>query len=255
MTDDDDEDRVPDSQVTPQLQPRRKTTAAGVTAPKSRYEMPLDERDTLRRHPTADGDRRRHAEMYAAGLPSVIVETSDDTQDTGPVAMMEAIELDDDDLQQMDRLRRDSPNPYVAMYKLTKLNRQLRHEVRELRRGTEAFEQREISNNQERADQILELLNRPPDERTADMQRDIVRLTSAINKLEREFSPIRSFSKWALGVAGAAALAIAIFLYQRGFGEGGNSVRMELLEKTVSKLDGELARIERLFYSDKGHAP
>jgi hypothetical protein len=245
VSNDGDDEAYDASKPTPQMLRRQ-----------PRYAMsPAEREGGAHRRAVTEGERRRHAELYASGMP-VVAPEQEEGSDTGPVATMEAIELDADDLQQVDRLRRDSPNPYVALYKLTKLNRQLRHEVRTLRTDAEAFDRREQSNNQERADQILELLNRPPHEDVAEMQRDMSRLASTLSKLEREFAPIRSFSKWALGVAGAAALAIAIFLYQRGFGEGGNSVRMELLEKTVGKLEGEIGRLERLFYSDtKGHAP
>ncbi len=44
-------------------------------------------------------------------------------------------------------------------------------------------------------------------------------LATRLAQLERDFEPHRRFGKWVAGVAGAALLAVGIFLYHRGQSE------------------------------------
>jgi hypothetical protein len=149
--------------------------------------------------------------------------------------MLEAIELDVDDLQQMHRLRRVSPDPYVGQMKSLKLIRQLRGELRRL--TTE-----ERSNNQARADQLLELLNRPPD---AALREAIDPLADRIKELESSYKTAR----WVLGTILTLALGSLMtgigVLWTRAEHEGETNVRIERLQSDVQLLlRGEWRRVQ-----------
>jgi hypothetical protein len=187
--------------------PIRKRTA--------RYAMALDERD---------GADRRRAEAQAYALSAVVEQ--DDEPDTGPIATLESVELDADDFQLANRLRRETPDPYALFLKALKLIRRQRHDIKSL-------ESKERSNNTERANQILELLNRPPHE-------DVLALQQQVADLKRFTDSQRKVLGWIGGGLISAVIAVGVFLYSRGVSEGGAAVRMQQLERTVEQLQHRL---------------
>lgn len=121
---------------------------------KRRYEMPEEVRDT-RRAQTAD-ERAAHRRAHTSG--SVQLPDDDEVQ-TGPVALIDGIELTDEDVRQVNRLRRKSEDPFVFGFKVAK--------------AVYRLDKKEDSNNEQRANQLLELLNRPPHADVAELKRQV----------------------------------------------------------------------------------
>jgi hypothetical protein len=108
---------------------------------------------------TASERRRQLARAPVAPVPDMVERELGGPQEiaaanevTSPIEILLDRELEPDDIEHVRRLRRDSDDPYAMLLKLAK--RQV------------AKEQEERSNNQERATQLLAILNRPPDEAT-----------------------------------------------------------------------------------------
>lgn len=157
---------------------------------KGRYAMDDDARAlsgaaAARARALTENERRKHAERFASGVPAVVVGPVTEDADTGPIAMLDSVELDDDDFRLVNRLRRDTPDPYTLVLKVVKLNRQLRHEL-------VALQSEEKSNNEARANQLLELLSRPPHEDVSALQRQVA-------ELRKQQATARKAAWWLIG--------------------------------------------------------
>jgi hypothetical protein len=74
---------------------------------------------------------------------------------------------------------------------------------------------------------------------------DCAALQSQICELRRDIEPIKRLVRWALGAAAGAALAVGVFLYTRGFTEGGSAARFEAVQKSVDQLERDVRQLER----------
>lgn len=152
------------------------------------------------------------------------------------------------------RLRRDSD-----VQKLMEYVGKLAHRIDKQR-------QDERSGNEARANQLLELLNRPPNEVTVKLRSEVVALRGEIsslrgeitelhesnNSLHREVDATKRFRKaslWALGLVATVALGglgTAIKgLYDRGYGEGADAVRIQQLERQYDRFERQYDRDRR----------
>jgi hypothetical protein len=154
-----------DEDPTPPGRPRRRAQTAterDLEGMRARAERQAAAEASLESERSRDHRERKAARSHALGVPAIPdmverelgepQEIGAEKEVTSPIEILLDHELEADDLEHVRRLRRDSDDPYAMLLKLAK--RQV------------AKEREERSNNQERATQLLAILNRPPDEAT-----------------------------------------------------------------------------------------
>lgn len=152
---------------TPRGRPRRRAQTAterDLEGMRARAERHAASEASLESERSRQHRDRKAARTHPQGVTSVPIpdmverelggpqEIEAEGEVTSPIEILLDRELEPDDIEHVRRLRRDSDDPYAMLLKLAK--RQV------------AKEQEERSNNQERATQLLAILNRPPDEAT-----------------------------------------------------------------------------------------
>jgi hypothetical protein len=68
-------------------------------------------------------------------------------------------------------------------------------------------------------------------------------VTRRLDALERDFEPHKRFGKWVAGVAGAALLAVGVFLYHRGADEQHVADEIKALNKEAERLQHQIDQI------------
>jgi hypothetical protein len=189
----------------------------------------------LRRRHMSDTDRalegaaHRRAATNRSNPYGVPVANDPGNPDSGPLQDHEItspVDLLDRDLSQAEleiirRSRRsgDDKATYADVVKLTE--RMIRRELADR------------TSRQEQANQLLALLDRPPHEA-------LTALGDRMAAVERDLAPIKSLGRWALGIAASVAVAVGVFLYSRGFTEGGAAARFDALQRTVDEIKHQL---------------
>lgn len=158
--------------------------------------------------------------MNSLGVPDAAVLRDLEGQDfgrdiTSPVDLLDR-DLSQAEIDLVDRGRRGPGDPatYGDVIKLA---------ARLIRR--------EVTDN---ANRKLEQVNPP-----------VVSYDDRITQLERDMAPIRRLGRWAMGVAAGAMLTVGVFLYSRGFSEGGAAARFEGLSRIVDELRGTVRALEQ----------
>jgi hypothetical protein len=170
-----------------------------------------DDTPTGRRRPRLDGLTSAERRKMLARVP-----VGDIGEVTSPIDML-ARGLSDSEAEIIRRSRYAADDP-VPMREFVKALDRLNQLVRE-----------ERSNNRERADQLLELLNRPPDEKTAKLRDEV-----------RDITRDLKLFKWAAGVAFATALgslaSVVTRIWDRAEREGETSIRLQHIESAIERL-------------------
>lgn len=209
-------------------------------------------------------ERIEHAKRYppiapvVAGLdgePSgVVAQRFDDL--TSPIEMFER-PPQPAEIEVARRLRRDSDNPGAMMERLTDA-------VSRLTVRLDKQQRTERSNNEERANQLLELLGRVPGDAAAELRAEFddklddlsitlddgkkIGLFDAVKNLLRD----ASFGKWVMRTVAGAALTVLVYVGQqissRSEQQGEMRVKVDHLEAEVSLLRTENASLRAMFY-------
>jgi hypothetical protein len=168
----------------------------------------------------AGADARRRVRTPVLGVPFGIA----DADNTTPIEMFLA-EPNDEDREAVRRSRRDS-NASVKQEELAAAVRLFKDKLRRLA-------EREKSNNEERADQLLELLNRPPDEATK-------KLGDRVTALEGIVKLLRVVLFLVVGGSGGYGLVIAQKIWDRAEAEGEAAIRLQHVEDAVKQLGQDI---------------
>lgn len=188
--------------------------------PAKRYRMTDSQRD------------RRHARSHPFGVQTIPDMVERELGGPGEIIGREVTEpwdlldrdLDPIDREHVDRMRRDSDDPYRLVYSLSKELTRLKRE--------------DLSAQREQANQILQLIKHPPHEAVTKLQEQVA-------DLERDISPIRRATKWAAGSVLAIAVACGAFLYSRGATEERAKARIETLERAVEDLHKDIRALRK----------
>lgn len=174
-------------------------------------------------------ERRQRLRSYPRGVPAAVSpDANDDTDETtSPFALLER-EPDADELELIRRSRYEAGDP-VPMREFAKALRRLDKLVRD-----------EKSNNRERANQLLDLLNRPPNELTAKLQETVIELRADMSKIKEVVATVRKALLWVALAAIGSLGTVGGFLYFRGFGEGESKIRLDHIEKSIDELRTDL---------------
>jgi hypothetical protein len=244
-----------------------------------------------RPRPPTDSDRQRHWKRFEPGTPVVrpgrrpsypegvptngvrpgmtlaMQQIPDEERiDTGVFELLDRAPSDEEN-EIVRRTRRESRDP-LTVEDGAKL-------LRYVKRMADKADESATRKQNAQIGQLEEILSRPTkevaerllaevqqlrtkvDEMGVAASTEIARLNAKIVEMDQSLSPISKFAKWALGVAAGAVVAVGIFLYQRGFGEGGASARYEYLERTLSEVRRDMRALERREDSNdsKGHVP
>lgn len=164
-----------------------------------------------------DRDRRRRGET----VPPPIDEERDTDEITSPIDLLlnEDIQQDSDPVE---RLRRDSRDPYSLIYNLAE--------------ALTEEKKRERSSDKARADQLMQILDRAPNRAALELQDDVAQLKATEAKRAKG-------RRWLLGVTGTVLVA-ALGALLTGIGlmiskaehEGENRAEMQRLKQDVQLL-------------------
>lgn len=165
-------------------------------------------------------ESRQRTRTPALGVPIA----SDPREDTTPIEMY-LVEPNDEDREAVRRSRRES-NASVKQEELAAAVRLFKNRLREM-------VDREKSNNEERADQLLELLNRPPDEATK-------RLGDRVTALEGIIKLLKVVLFLVVGGSGGYGLVIAQKIWDRAEAEGEAAIRLQHVEDAVRQLGQDI---------------
>lgn len=184
--------------------------------------MSVEDEPTGRRRVRTDGLTSAERRRLASRIPV------DDIVDvTSPVDLLSR-EPDDEEMEIIRRSQYEPGDPVVMRDFAKALNR-LNKLVRD-----------ERSNNRERADQLLELLNKPPGGETA-------KLRDEVKDLNRDMKVI----KWAAGAAIAAALgslaSVVTRIWDRAEREGETTIRLQHIESAIDRIQDREHRPSRSY--------
>lgn len=194
----------------------------------------------------SESRRRKASRSHPHGVPAIVdpivrelsggvVPAIEEHEVTEPWALLER-GLDPADMEHVSRLRRDSDDPYAHIFKLSK----------ELKR----IKQDELSAQRAQANQLLELLGRPPHADVAKLQAAVTALEVAVEALEttrvadhvavealtRWWKPIRAVLIF-LAVAALGAVGFFIDRIMSGVEQRSQAtIRIDHLERALNEL-------------------
>jgi len=189
-----------------------------------------------------DSESRRARRSAAIPVPVGVPDSGEfDAQSTDEITS--PIELIDDEPNEEDReviqrSKRDSGSP-ALVEDLAKLVRHFNKHLLKLKSD-------EKSNNTQRSNQILELLNRPPDEA-------VRKLVTRIEAVERLIRTFRIVLFLVVGGSGGYGLVIAQRLWDRAESEGESAVRLKHVEQDIDQLRQDIRDSHR--YSPAAERP
>lgn len=167
--------------------------------------------------------RRRAALAPPSGVPMIGDIEPDTGEVTSPIQLLLPEDVAPDAHERaVDRLRRDSRDPYALIYNLAEALTKKKRD--------------DLSANKARADQLLEILDRAPNKAAIDLQDDVA-------ALRRDAASRSSWRRWLMGIAGAVLVA-ALGALGTGIGlmrssaeqEGETKIRLMRLEQDVQQL-------------------
>ena len=170
----------------------------------------LEDTPTPTRHPTA-AELRRHRRTVPRGTPilpaldDAPVHDPDDVETEWPAA------ADPRDAEILRRAGRDPTEPAMPA-EITAIVRRLRRELRE----------------------ELQAVAQDP--------KALGELRTELEALRREFEPHRKFGRWVAGIAGAALLAVGVFLYHRGADEQHVTDEIRRVDEKVDRCLNQISK-------------
>lgn len=150
---------------------------------------------------------------------------------TSPIIILDE-EPNDEDREVVARSKRDSGSP-MTVEDGAKLLRHFKKHVLKLRED-------EQSNNKQRSNQLLELLNRPPDEATRKLSERLGELEASTSELKASFRIVRIIVWLVIGSGSGSLLLIADRIWNRAEREGEAAIRLQHVEEAVNRLRDDL---------------
>jgi hypothetical protein len=203
---------------------------------------------------TRAGKARKAARSHAQGVPIIggdMVErqlgdsgegvhaTIPEREITEPWALLER-GLDAQDLEHVQRLRRDSDDPYALAYRLSKEIARIKAE--------------DLSAQRTQANQLLELIAHPPHQATTKLQADVASLECDINEIKESVATavisVEALTRWwkpiratLIFLAVAALGGVGFFVHEILDGaqsKGETQIRIDHLERALLDLRQDL---------------
>jgi hypothetical protein len=216
--------------------------------------------NTARSWRMSDSERDRHRRTWVRGVPVVRPEPADEV--TAPLELLLNGQLDVDDYAQIEALRRSADDPYVLVMNLAKAISRHRDKERSGSREIEIKVVKAIeAQTKEAAAQstriaALEATSSASTTRVIEIAARVVEIASKVDCEDKDrpglrqevqrLKPLGAFAKWALGIAGSAALGIGIFLYTRGVTEGAEREQLKRALRDIDDMQQEIRGLKQL---------
>lgn len=175
---------------------------------------PDDEEDTDRRRRPTAAELRHHRRTVPGGI-AVLAELEPAPAEPPEPEFSWPAAADHRDAEALRRAGRDPDDP-VRPAEVSAIVRQLAKRLR---------------------DEFSALLTDAPRDIAAAVNERFDKLEARLAPLERDFEPHRRFAKWVAGIAGAALLAVGVFLYHRGADEQRVTDKLQQLERDIWRVE------------------
>ncbi len=218
---------------------------------------------TPRPYRMSDSERERHRRNWGARAPvPVVAEPADDI--TAPIELLLNGELTTEDHRQVETLRRSVTGERDVIAMVMNLAKAIARHREKDRSGSQEIQQRVTQAIEQTLRMLTALDGRVAKcesdgpvagRRIDDLNARIIELDSAIDCDDKDrpglrqevhqLRPLGAFAKWALGIAGGAALAIGIFLYTRGVSEGTDREQLRRALRDIDEMHEDLRALQK----------
>lgn len=173
-----------------------------------------DEEDTDRRRRPTAAELRHHRRTVPGGI-AVVADLEPEPAEPPELEVPWPAVPDRHDAEALRRSGRDPADP-VRPAEVSAIVRQLARKLR---------------------DEFSVLLADAPRDIAAAVNERLDKFEARLAPLERDFEPHRRFAKWVAGIAGAALLAVGVFLYHRGADEQRVTDKLQQLERDIWRVE------------------